>query len=488
MTGNLARVFGADNSTTSLSFGGRTGEGMECFAATKMLGEVSWHGEPAFDLEKTPQMMLDVLDQLCRKGMLVAPGRGAISFAVRQHDMVLLGANNRLIAPALMWQCNAATKEVAMLKELGAEKVVGPIAPRFILPKLIWALNVEESLRNTLRKVMTTGDWIAFMLTGNQRLSKSDALSNSLLDQTTRELATQAIQAAGLDPKWFPPVIDSGQSVGKVGEKAVPGISSEWARLREMLAGWDVVSSLGDNHATGVGCGLVDDTMIITSAGTSGTVNRKCSATAILAGKANCFEFYKDRLLLMMLADCCKWYDQFIGDFAPGYRRQLDTLNVLALEAHPSTIRRVLYRDGQVIYPPHWNSLSLGQKVASTQFSIMLELLLLNKQMIAEVVGGENQITSFVLTGGLSQSHFVQQLFALGIRLLVPSARVLLSARTGPLRFQTAVSGAMLNAELPSRSQDLNALVSERCPHAECPMPDRVTAHHLEYMLQSYGL
>ena len=88
--------------------------------------------------------------------------------------------------------------------------------------------------------------------------------------------------------------------------------------LKQRLAGSQMISGLGDNHATGVGCGLEegDFETIVVSAGTSGTVNRVCRANVRLAGNAACFEYYNDRLLLMMLADCCKWYDRFVARYA----------------------------------------------------------------------------------------------------------------------------------------------------------------------------
>ena len=53
----------------------------------------------------------------------------------------------------------------------------------------MWALKKEPRLRKPLAQVMTTGDWIAYLLTGKARLSTSDALSNGLLVQKSKRLA-----------------------------------------------------------------------------------------------------------------------------------------------------------------------------------------------------------------------------------------------------------------------------------------------------------
>ena len=437
---------GFDLSTTGLALGVRSRSGEEAYAHTKMRGAKRWKGQPAFDLQHVPPMILGLLDELQAAGWSF--DKPTLSFSVRQHDMVLLSQDGQCLIPALSWQCNAASKQVDKLRQQGAELVVGRIEERFILPKLIWALSQQMGLARRVRQVMTTGDWIALMLTGRARLSTSDALSNGLLDQNKKKLAADVIQRDKLNPNWFPAVLQSGTAVGKVTTKAVPGSDANWQQVRECLAGATVVAGLGDNHATGVGCGLDEDDFqtVVVSAGTSGTINRVCPPKVQLAGNAACFEYYRNRLLLMMLADCCKWYDRFVAQAAPKYVDRLDALNELILQAELGRLRRVLHSGGKEDYSLDWADLTVGEQAASTQYSIMTELLLLVKAMQAEVVDCEMPPDRFVLTGGLSQSEFFQQLFHTGVKLHAPTAKVLVSARKGPLRYQTAAYGALLNA------------------------------------------
>ena len=143
-------------------------------------GGERWQGQPAFDLANVPGMIAGLLDR-SKEGWTWA--ELVLSFSVRQHDMVLLDEAGRLLLPALSWQCNAASQEVLRLRQQGTEAVVGRIEERFILPKLMWALAQAPSLAGQVQHVMTTGDWIAQLLTGRRRLSTSDALSNGLLQQ-----------------------------------------------------------------------------------------------------------------------------------------------------------------------------------------------------------------------------------------------------------------------------------------------------------------
>jgi sugar (pentulose or hexulose) kinase len=257
-------------------------------------------------------------------------------------------------------------------------------------------------------------------------------------------------------------------------------------QLKQRLAGATVVAGLGDNHATGVGCGLEEKDFhtLVVSAGTSGTINRVCPPRARLAGNAACFEYYRNRLLLMMLADCCKWYDRFVAHDAAAYASRLDHLNGQIDKADLRGLRRVLHQQGKEIYPPGWKTLSLGQQAASTQLSIMVELLLLVRSMQAEVVDAKQRVRDFVLTGGLSQSQFFRQAFHVGVRLLDPKAKVLMSARQGPLRYQTAAYGALLNAMRPEDPLAARTL----CPVKPVKRPSPQLQEHLSYLLQACGI
>jgi sugar (pentulose or hexulose) kinase len=475
---------GIDFSTGSSSAGALLDLRDEFFSSVKMRGATTWHGAAAFDWQEVPGLLLETVEALREKSLPLPHGQGALSISIRQHDLILLGADDRPLIPALSWQADLATKEVEELEAAGVEKKVGPVAARFILAKLKWVLRQDESLKEKIRLVMTTGDWINYMLTGVARLGSSDALSNGLLLQKNKELAGDVLKAQGFKLEWFPPVIPSGQIVGKVGEESLPFEDKQWKELRSLLAGFDVISCLGDNHASGLGLGI-DPAAIGMSLGNSGTVFRRSPAHQKPLGKAAAFEFHDDRLLLHMLDDCCQWYDRFVSEFARGYEKRLDELNDLALQTDPKSIRRVPYDNGKVTYSPEFRALSLEAKVASMQFSIAFEMLLRVQAMLEELP--DSAVKTFVLTGGLSQSLFMQHLFSVGCRLLVPQAEVVCSAREGQLRFQTAVLGALLNSALP-RHGNLDELIKKMCPRKECPRPSREAEAALSKLFREHGL
>lgn len=125
--------------------------------------------------------------------------------------------------------------------------------------------------------------------------------------------------------------------------------------------------------------------------------------------------------------------------------------------------------------------MSLGERVASTQLSIVAELLRRAKAMLVEADGAP-VVRRFVLTGGLSQSTFFQQAFAAGVGALAPNAEVLVGAQNDELSYQTAAYGALINALLPARGGDLAAVCQELCPLKPCATHPKLHAKLGELM------
>ncbi len=502
MATGVADLLALDVTTTEFAVAVRDDQGTEDYAALPMRGATTWRNDaafPAFELKEVPGMLHDLLGMLQSRGWRFDRSGeatpGYLSVACRQHDMVLLDKGGQPLLPALSWQCNAAVEEVASLQRLGVEPTVGKIEPRFVLPKLACVLNRQPDLKDRLGTVFMTGDWIAHRLTGQRSLSTSDALSNGLLEQASRQRADGVIETAGFDVGWFPAAAQSGTVVGTI--QSAGDAADAWQPLRELLAGWQFVAGLGDNHASAVGCGMTDDyRKLVVSGGTSGTINLSCPKAAQLpaGGDSLRFEFYGDSLLLLlMLADCGAWYNRFLDQFAPELKQTMNELNELALSVNLTGLRRVLHDDvaHREEFPPSWAASTLGGKVADTQLSIALELLLRVKRMLAEVrAAGVSTVDTYVLTGGLSQSLFFQCVFYAGVRLLDPNASVKVSGRRGPLRYKTSAYGALSNAELPRVGGKLAELhaAGNRFPLVDCVQPQDPSLATLQYLLRSYGI
>ncbi len=460
----VAKLLGFDLSTTALAAVVRSADSEEHFVSIPARGATKFLDQPAFNLAELPGMVVEALLTIKKEGWVFGKG-GSVCFSVRQHDMALLGKDYRIAAPALSWQCAAATAEVARLKEIGVEVLVGPVEPRFILPKLMWLLGQMPKLREELWRVFTTGDYIAYALTGIMRVSTSDGLSNGLTLQDGKAAARKAFEMADLNPKWLPDTIQSGQVGGSIRVSRDPW-RSVWSGVAEILNGWTLVAGLGDNHASAVGCGATEDDQetIYISAGTSGTAVRVCSPAAKLAGNAACFEFFSQRLLLTMLASCADRYDEFVRGFGEG--RDYPTLNALAFkEGLPSGWE--MHHET----PPFVgdNIPSLGKRVAGIQAAIAYKLAE-KVALVRDEVVGLAKPARFILTGGLTRSPFFVDRLAAESRALTPGARVWLINRKGPGANKTAAYGAMITAAVGGGAfSSFTQARKELCPLQKVP-------------------
>jgi sugar (pentulose or hexulose) kinase len=483
----LANLIGIDETTSARAIAVRRDDGKEGFAVRDMKGQKKWRDDqayPGFDLTPLPGMLLKMFDKLQLKEFPLAES-GRVSISCRQHDLVILGSEGEMLLPAISWECNAASAEAKRLNsDPDVTKAVGTVQPRLILPKLIHLLAADSSLRGRIWRVLTTGDYVAYLLTGEMRLHKSEAMSNGLYDRLTGGLPVAVLKEYGLDPEWFPPLIDSGQPVGQIGSGEPLGLTEDWMSLRERLAGWEFIAGLGDNHASAVGCGVRDSKALLTSLGTSGTnnwVHEEAPASKEILG----FSFYQPYLWLTMLPRCASWYNAFVEEFTPRLADKHERLNRLASRADAADLVRVEYHSTE-LYPPGWTRLSRKVQIASVQFSIVLELLLRIRTMLRQMESQKlTPPTEFILTGGLSQSEFVQHVYHVGVRLVAgDDCRVLLSGRSGPLKYKTTAYGALVNAEFHG---DVAAVPESRFPTSPCPGPsDRAQYELLNGRLRPY--
>lgn len=466
--------------------------GKESYASTPMEGRVTWRGWPAHYLQHVPEMLSIVLGRLQKEGWTF-DRPGYLSQAWRQHDLAVLGQDGQPLIPAPSWECNGAVDETEILNHKVPEfaATVGRIEERFVAAKLPWALRQVPGLRPKVKHVMLSGDWSAGMLTGRWRLGASDGVCNGLLNQTTKRFARPQIRAANsrldgcLDPRWFPDVIGSGDVVGRVCQSQ----NASWSDITRLLNDWRVVTFLGDNQATAAGCGVADRNTLVISLGTSGTINRVCSRESQLRGKAAQFEYWNQRLLLMMLGRCASWYKIFRKGYAEG--RDLDALNQMALKAEIARLRQVSPPPAKVTDDasfswPELKSLTLNEQIGSVQFSIAVELLKLTKAMLREV-RSDDSMDRFVLTGGLAQAQLVRDVLYVGLRTMAPDAAIQLSSRRGPLAFKTDALGALFNAQIGA-GMKLPEIVAKAVQRKDCDEPKPKTRAALQARLAAAGI
>jgi xylulokinase len=169
-----------------------------------------------------------------------------IGFSGQMHGLVALGADERPLRPAILWNDGRSQPQATRIEqELGIERLVALSGNRalagFTAPKLTWLAEHEPDVHRRISRVMLPKDYVRLRLTGEPGTDVSDASGTVLLDVGRRAWSAELAEAFAVDPGWLPPVHESGAVAGHA-----PG-------------GVPVAAGAGDQAAGALGVGVTDD-------------------------------------------------------------------------------------------------------------------------------------------------------------------------------------------------------------------------------------
>ncbi|HEX2555130.1 MAG TPA: xylulokinase [Microvirga sp.] len=189
----------------------------------------------------------------------------AIGLSGQMHGAVLLGADDRCLRPAILWNDGRSHAEAEALNRDHPDlaRITGVIAmPGFTAPKLAWLKDHEPATFKGLRTVLLPKDYVALRLTGERVTEMSDAAGTWWLDEAARDWSDAALHATGLERRHMPRLVEGSQPAGTLR----PDIARAWG----LAPGIVVAGGAGDAAAGGVGLGALRDGAAFLSLGTSG--------------------------------------------------------------------------------------------------------------------------------------------------------------------------------------------------------------------------
>lgn len=193
----------------------------------------------------------------------------AIGFCGQMHGLVLLDEKDEVIRPAILWNDGRSEKEVDYLNnKIGKDFLLdntGNIAfAGFTAPKLLWVYNHDPDNFKRISKILLPKDYVAFMLSGVFATDVSDAAGTLYFDTEHRCWSKPMLQLLHIDESFLPAVYESSQSVGCIKEKLADEL--------ELCPDTKIIIGAGDNAASAIGTGTVNDGDCNISLGTSGTI------------------------------------------------------------------------------------------------------------------------------------------------------------------------------------------------------------------------
>ena len=189
-----------------------------------------------------------------------------IGLAGQMHGATLLGADDRPLRPAILWNDGRSFAECAGLdaatpafRERGGNLVM----PGFTAPKLAWVRRHEPETFAAIKTVLLPKDYVRLLMTGEKASDMSDAAGTLWLDVAARRWSETLLAATGLTTEQMPRLVEGTDTAGTL----LPAVAELWGMAPVPVAGGG-----GDNAAGAAGVGAVRDGDALLSLGTSGVI------------------------------------------------------------------------------------------------------------------------------------------------------------------------------------------------------------------------
>jgi len=189
----------------------------------------------------------------------------AIGLTGQMHGAVLLGRQQEVLRPAILWNDGRSAQACQQLEARvpDARKITGNlIMPGFTAPKLLWVQEHEPAIWRQIAHVLLPKDYLRWRLTGDFASDMSDAAGTMWLDVGRRAWSDKLLAACGLTRDQMPTLFEGNEVTGEITVE----LSQRWS----LPAKVPVVAGGGDNAAGAIGAGIWRPGQAMLSLGTSG--------------------------------------------------------------------------------------------------------------------------------------------------------------------------------------------------------------------------
>jgi xylulokinase len=210
---------------------------------------------------------LDSIDALASEHPAAMAAVRGLGLSGQMHGATLLGANNEVLRPAILWNDGRSSAECAQIEAAcpTSRSIAGNIAmPGFTAPKIQWVRTHEPDIFARLKKVLLPKAYLRLLLTGEMIEDMSDASGTLWLDVGKREWSDALLDATGLDASYMPSLVEGSAPAGALKAE----LRQRWGMTGEVV----VAGGGGDNAASACGIGAVKPGEGFVSLGTSGVL------------------------------------------------------------------------------------------------------------------------------------------------------------------------------------------------------------------------
>jgi xylulokinase len=192
-----------------------------------------------------------------------------IGLTGQMHGTVLLGADDALVTPAVIWSDQRSQHQVESLtNRAGLERIINltgsPLATGFQAATVAWFMQEKSSLWWRARRVLLPKDELRRRLTGEIATDPGDGSGTLLLDVRWRDWSPEMLDLTGIESERLPPVVESVSVSG--------GLRPTSAEALGLPAATPVVVGSGDAACGLLGAGTTDPGTLLVSLSTGAQV------------------------------------------------------------------------------------------------------------------------------------------------------------------------------------------------------------------------
>lgn len=267
-----------------------------------------------------------VVQQLRKAKPKAVAAVAGIGLSGQQHGATLLDAAGKVLRPCILWNDARSFEECRdiLAAEPRAMEITGniPLAG-FTAPKLMWVKKHEPKVFDKVAKVLLPKDYLRFRMTGVYASDMSDSAGTYWLDVEKRDWSEAMLKATHMRLDQMPKLYEGTDATGKISA----ALAKVWGMpLRPVVAGGG-----GDNAASAMGIGAVNDGDAFISIGTSGVMfvsNDRYSPNVSKAVHAFCHAAqgkWHQMGVILSATDSLEWLAGVLKTPAPQLTKALGT-------------------------------------------------------------------------------------------------------------------------------------------------------------------
>lgn len=209
--------------------------------------------------KKVLQVLINSLPELKEK-------LDGISFSGQMHSLVLLDEQNQPIRNAILWNDVRTTEQCRFIQHVFGKQLLKKTKnlplEGFTLPKLLWVKENEPENWRKAERFLLPKDYLAYWLTGNLQMERSDAAGTLLLNVGESSWDQEIVEKFGIKDSMLPELVWSTDCVGPMRKSL-----KEELDIRKEVK---IFTGGADNACAALGAGIIKEDQAMCSVGTSG--------------------------------------------------------------------------------------------------------------------------------------------------------------------------------------------------------------------------